>query len=253
MEYFVALISNKFLVKGMTCQSCVEKVSELLKLVPNVSDVNVNLSENSATFKSDLPVSLETVKSSLAHLTKYSVDNFTSSTLSTKSEKPEENSVSKFTTYKPLIAVFAFVLLVSFAFQIFLGSFHFHLFMNHIMAGFFIGLSFFKFLSIKAFAESFSGYDPIARRFTKYGLVYPFIEVALGLLFISGKFIQTANVITILILTVTTVGVIKRLQSKTQIQCACLGTAFSLPLSNITVFENVAMILMAAFSIFSLV
>ena len=85
---------------------------------------------------------------------------------------------------------------------------------------------------------------------TGYG---PFIELALGFLFISGKFLQIASVMTILILAVTTVGVIQRLKSKSQFQCACLGAVFSLPLSYVTVFENGAMIFMASLGVFGLV
>ena len=138
------------------------------------------------------------------------------------------------------------------AYQVSLGSFNSHLFMNHIMAGFFIGLSFFKFLDLKAFAESFSSYDPIAQRWLSYGYIYPFIELILGLLFIAGKFLLIANSATVIVLTLTTYGVYKRLQSKSSFQCACLGTTFNLPLSNVTIAENLIMIVMSLYSINSL-
>lgn len=238
------MVTNKFSVSGMTCQSCVEKISNTLKSIPEANTVNVSLSDSSVAIQSADLVSLETVKQALAALPKYSVTNF-SEQKKTVTEQLSSVKPSYFLTYKPLIVVFTFVTLVSLAFQVFHGSFHVHLFMNHIMAGFFIGLSFFKFLNLKAFAESFSGYDPLAQRFLPYGFMYPFIELALGLLFVAGKALLTANIVTILILSVTTLGVIKRLQSKSNFQCACLGTAFSLPLSRVTVFENVAMIIMA--------
>ncbi len=241
---------SKFLISGMTCQACVTKITSILKSIPQVNSVNVNLNDNSATIESDFSVSLETVKKSLAEFSKYSVASYTPQAKLAIEKLTTESS--KWTTYKPLIAVFTFVLLVSLAFQVFHGSFHLHLFMNHIMAGFFIGLSFFKFLNLKAFAESFSSYDPIAQRFLPYGFIYPFIELALGLLFIAGKGLLVANVITLLVLSITTVGVIIRLQSKGNFQCACLGAAFSLPLSAVTVFENIVMILMAVFSIINL-
>lgn len=249
------MIATKFSVKGMTCQSCVETVTAAFKSIQNVSAVEMNLSAGSATLHSSEPISLQAVKKSLADKPKYSVENFSVQPINiakTESEYSLPNSPSKFDTYKPLIIVFVFVLLVSLAYQIFASSFQFQIFMNHMMAGFFIGLSFFKFLNIKAFAESFSGYDPIAKKFLSYGLVYPFIELLTGLLFISGKFLFIANIITVVILSVTTLGVIKRLQSKTQFQCACLGTTFSLPLSNVTIFENVVMISMAAFNVLRL-
>ncbi len=120
------------------------------------------------------------------------------------------------------------------------------------MAGFFIGLSFFKFLDLNSFAEAFSNYDPLAQRISGYGRVYPFIELILGLMFISEVGFLGANIITIVILSVTTFGVIKRLQSKSKIQCACAGAGFNLPLSYVTVFENLAMIIMALYGLVKL-
>lgn len=154
-----------------------------------------------------------------------------------------------FKIYKPLAVVFAFIVLVSIAYQSTLSAFDCHLFMNHLMAGFFIGLSFFKFLDLRAFAKSFSSYDPVARRWSLYGLIYPFIELALGLMFVAGVSLRAANFMTIVILSLTTVGVYKKLQSKTESTCACLGTAFNLPLSKVTIVENVGMILMAAYNL----
>jgi hypothetical protein len=40
-------------------------------------------------------------------------------------------------------------------------------------------------------------------------------------------------------------GVIKAVANKTQIQCACLGTVFKLPMSTVTIVEDVGMVLMA--------
>ena len=41
-------------------------------------------------------------------------------------------------------------------------------------------------------------------------------------------------------------GVIQAVANKTQIQCACLGTVFKLPMSTVTIVEDVGMVLMAA-------
>jgi hypothetical protein len=118
------------------------------------------------------------------------------------------------------------------------------------MAGFFIGFSFFKFLDLKAFSDSFSSYDPIAQRFPKYGYIYPLIELLIGLLFITGKALIIANALTLIVLSITTYGVFKRLQTKSDFQCACLGTTFNLPLSNVTIAENIVMILMSMYGLF---
>jgi hypothetical protein len=56
-------------------------------------------------------------------------------------------------------------------------------------------------------------------------------------------------VLTIIFLGITTIGVIKVLNNKDQIQCACLGTAIKLPLTIATLIENGIMIVMAIITI----
>ena len=52
--------------------------------------------------------------------------------------------------------------------------------------------------------------------------------------------------LTIGIMGFSAVGVIQAVASKTQIQCACLGTVFKLPMSTVTIIEDVGMVIMAA-------
>ena len=56
-----------------------------------------------------------------------------------------------------------------------------------------------------------------------------------------------ALVLTLLILGLTTIGVVRVLLQKRQIQCACLGTALKLPMTEATFIENAVMIAMALF------
>ncbi len=241
------MTTNKFSIDGMTCESCVEKITEKLKSIPQVQTVKVDLKAKIAVLESPNGINLDQANAVLGDLPKYKISEIGSAV--SPINLVEE---SKLKTYKPLVLIFTYILLVSLSYQVYQGSFHFHIFMNHIMAGFFIGLSFFKFLDLKAFAESFSSYDPLAQRIYSYGKVYPFVELILGLMFISEIGLLSANIVTIVILSITTFGVTKRLQSKSKIQCACAGAGFNLPLSYVTVFENVAMILMAFYGLVKL-
>jgi copper chaperone CopZ len=236
----MSLESYKYFIQGMTCESCVKTITEKLGALPQVVSAQVSLEKKSVEIVAQRKIDLAEIKKSLADLPKYSVSDHPAKLTDEK---------SWFQTYKPLLIVFVFIFLFSSAYQISLYTFNSHLFMNHIMAGFFIGLSFFKFLDLKSFSESFSSYDPIAQRWLNYGYVYPFIELALGFLFISGQALLFANSLTVLVLSATTIGVYKRLQAKSPFQCACLGTTFSLPLSNLTITENVIMILMAIYGV----
>jgi len=63
-------------------------------------------------------------------------------------------------------------------------------------------------------------------------------------------FVPVALVITLVILGLTTTGVVQSLLSKRKIQCACLGTALKLPMTQATFIENTIMILMALWMLF---
>lgn len=241
-----AKLSYTYKIEGMTCGSCVEKLTQKLKAIPGVSSINVSLSAKKADIIADRVVLLREVQAAISNLPKYKAGFYDG--VETSLELPLQKNF--FQTYKPLFTVFAYILIFSAAYQISRGIFSAHLFMNHLMAGFFIGLSFFKFLDLKSFATAFSNYDPLAKKWKTYGSIYPFIEFTLGFLFIADKFLLITNITTILVLSSTTVGVYNKLKSKSQFQCACLGAGFNLPLSNITIIENLAMIVMALVGIF---
>ncbi len=126
-----------YTVQGMTCVSCVNTIQSRISTLLGVTSANVSLTHKNVQISADRNISLQDVRDSLIDLPKYSV--------SEKIVKLSEPKNSYFETYRPLLVVFIFILLVSTAFQLSLPLFSAHLFMNHIMAGFFIGFSFFKF------------------------------------------------------------------------------------------------------------
>jgi hypothetical protein len=74
----------------------------------------------------------------------------------------------------------------------------------------------------------------------------------LGIMFLSRINIILSLALTIGILGITTIGVIKVLYNKENIQCACLGTAIKLPMTIATLIENGIMIVMAIITIIQL-
>ena len=113
------------------------------------------------------------------------------------------------------------------------------------MGLYYIVFSFFKILDLKGFPESFKMYDPLAKQIPFYAKIYPFLELAIGILFLMRIQVPMALIITIIILGITTIGVTKTLLDKKAIQCACLGTALKLPMTKATFIENTIMIVMA--------
>jgi hypothetical protein len=83
------------------------------------------------------------------------------------------------------------------------------LWMRNFMAGFFIVFSFFKLLNIKGFADSYKMYDVIAGRWYSWGYIYPFVELILGIMYFLDLTPRIANITTIVVLGVSSIGVIK--------------------------------------------
>jgi hypothetical protein len=113
------------------------------------------------------------------------------------------------------------------------------------MGLFFITFSFFKFLDYRGFPASFARYDPLARRSLFYAKCYPFLETALGIAFLLSWQLPLVLVVTLIILSSTTYGVLNSLLNKSAIQCACLGTTLKLPMTEATLIENGIMIIMS--------
>jgi len=113
------------------------------------------------------------------------------------------------------------------------------------MAGFFLVFSFFKLLDLPSFAASYSSYDVLAKRWFGWGYIYPFVELGLGILYLLNYQMFITNIITVLVMGISSIGVFQSLLAKRKIRCACLGAVFNLPMSTITLIEDLLMVLMA--------
>jgi hypothetical protein len=157
-----------------------------------------------------------------------------------------EGSAEKPTSYYPLALILFFLLGTVALCEIASGSFDAMRAMGHFMAGFFLVFSFFKLLDLRAFADAYGMYDVVARKWPVYGFVYPFIELALGAAYLTHFAPVVTNVITLVVMGASLVGVVKALTAKRQIRCACLGTVFNLKMSVVTFVEDGLMLVMAA-------
>ncbi len=147
--------------------------------------------------------------------------------------------------YWPLLLILAFIFwYVSFRSSI-VRVYTFKLFLNDFMAAFFMIFGMLESFSSKVFEESFRKYDPIAWRIPSYGKLYPILLLIFGLLLHFHTFEIWISIFTIFMFGAQTYGIIKVLKRKEKIQCACIGTKFTLPLSWVTVVENSIMVLMA--------
>jgi hypothetical protein len=156
---------------------------------------------------------------------------------------PMEDEKSKLQQLKPLLLIFFYITTGSVMLNY--NDWYWSEFMLDFMGLFYIVFGFFKMLDLKGFPESFKMYDPLTKRIPIYGKVYPFIETALGLMFLIRFEVKIALIATIIVLGITTIGVTKTLLDKKAIRCACLGTALKLPMTEATFIENTIMIIMA--------
>lgn len=167
--------------------------------------------------------------------------------VTTAFDEPEK---SWFSTYKPLLTVFGYITGISFLAAWQDGILNGMQFMQFFMAGFFLAFSFFKILDIAGFADSYSGYDLLAKRWKGYGYIYPFIELALGIAYLIGFQPYATNIVTIFVMGFSTIGVMQSVFNKQKIRCACLGTGFNLPMTTVTIIEDLLMVAMAVAMLF---
>ena len=229
----------QYKISGMTCSSCVATVTKAIESIRNVKNVTVSLDPGLAVIESNEDVSVDVIQSMLPN--KFSVKAFEYyGEVNTNAKEPYLAKLF------PLILILSYISLTSIIINF--GRSLDDLMMDF-MGIFFIVFSFFKFLDYKSFPNSFAMYDPLAKALPLYGWIYPFIETILGLMFLFRFQLFTSIIITILLLSITTYGVVNVLKNKQTIQCACLGTAIKLPMTIATLVENGIMIIMALISI----
>ncbi len=224
-----------FKISGMTCNGCKLSVEDNLNSIDGVEEVYVDLTKQEAVIHSKRPISLSSISDSLPP--KYRV------TETANIENIGTIKVSKFAQLKPLFIILAYISITSLLLN--LKNWNSTNAMLDFMGLFYIIFSFFKILDIKGFSISFRMYDPLAKKVSLYGTIYPFIEVLLGIMFLTRSEVEAALILSIIVLGITSVGVTQTLLNKKSIKCACLGTTLKLPMTEATFIENALMITMA--------
>lgn len=226
------MAQQTYSISGMHCGACVKRLESVL--APLADRVTVTLKPPQAVLEGTKPIPFEQVKQAVESAGNYTASEEQPAPVS--ASMPEEPKDS----YYPLGVLVAYILLVAS-----LVSSDLHGWMNAIMAGFFLTFSAFKFLNLKGFADAYSTYDLLAKRWHGYGFMYPFLELGLGISYLTGFAPFATNLFTVLLMGFSSLGVITALRKKQQIRCACLGTTLNLPMSTVTLVEDLTMVLMA--------
>ncbi len=228
-------MKTTFKISGMTCNGCRSTVENKLSSLDGINNVQVDLTNGEAIVYSKNPISFSLISNSLP--SKYKVIS---------KRDAQDNEIiksSKIKQLRPLFIILGYISVTSILLNF--RNWNSTNAMLDFMGLFYIIFSFFKILDIKGFSSSFKMYDPLAKKITTYGYIYPFIEILLGLMFLTRIEVNIALLITIIILGITSVGVTQTLLNKKKINCACLGTTLKLPMTEATFIENAIMIIMA--------
>lgn len=216
-------------IEGMTCEGCVASVEHAIAQLPNVHRVSANLKTGTVEVRYQQSFDVNEIKAVLPP--KYAlVEDITT-------------APSKAKQLYPLGLIFLF--LIGGTLIIHYPTFVIRDVLPDFMGLFFVVFSFFKYLDLRGFQSSFRRYDPLAKAIPFYAWLYPFLELSLGVLFLMRLELQFALWLTVAILGITTIGVVKVLLSKKEIDCACLGSVLKLPMTEATLIENALMIAMA--------
>jgi cation transport ATPase len=240
-------MTHVYNISGMTCNGCKASVEKSISALENVENIFVDLENEVAEITMKSHIAIHVLQGALS-------EKFT---ISEKKENKKEEEISavdfkedqksELEPLFPLFLIFGFI--TTAPILIHRNPWSTSEFMLTFMGLFYVVFSFFKLLDVKGFADSFAMYDPLANIIPKYGLIYPFIELALGVFFLMRFQILSALIITFIILGITTVGVTKSLLDKKTIKCACLGSVLNLPMTKATFIENSIMIVMAVFMV----
>ena len=154
--------------------------------------------------------------------------------------QPEEGE----TSYQPVLAIFgiAFMLALAISWYVFETVFTVQ------AAEWFVSLSMAllaiqKLQDLRSFSTMFLNYDLLARRWVRYGYIYPFGEALAGILMVAHVLPIISVPVALFIGTVGAVSVFKAVYvDKRELKCACVGGNSNVPLGFVSLTENLFMI-----------
>ncbi|QEC76815.1 heavy-metal-associated domain-containing protein [Mucilaginibacter ginsenosidivorax] len=237
-------MTHTYNITGMTCTGCRAKVQSLLSQVNHIQKVDISLAEGTADITMNRHVATADLQEALAAYPKYQITDTAPHHPDTLAIVDNTGNKTWLQTYKPILLIFGYITVVAFIAGYHAKSFDIMTAMRIFMSGFFLVFSFFKLLDVEGFADSYAMYDVVARKWHGWGRLYVFIELGLGLAFAFNFTPYIVNIVTIVIMSISLIGVLKSVVSKQQIRCACLGAVFNLPMSTVTIIEDGLMIAM---------
>lgn len=227
---------HTYTVTGMTCDSCVATVTKRLSGQVGIDTVTVTLTPPQVIV-SGTEVSPDWLNSHLEG-TKFIVFDTT----------PKKRWLEKLRFYRPLIVV-ASIAVIFAVIQTTLVGWSEHAFMQYLMAGYFIFFGALKIIGWRGFVASYRQYDDIAKLSRVYAVLYPLLEIGIGVAYYIGVQWLPFDLFVSLLMSQKAFSTLRTVRRGDLVQCACLGSFFSIPVTRVTVFEDVLMAVMALYMI----
>ena len=155
-------------------------------------------------------------------------------------------------SYRPVIAVFAVAALMALATSwAAMGNFATLHAVEWFIAFAMCLLAMLKLQDVESFSAMFLNYDLLAKRYVPYSYVYPYAELAAGVLMVSGALVWLSVPIALFIGTIGAVSVFKAVYiDRRELKCACVGGDSNVPLGFVSLTENLMMVAMAVWMAF---
>lgn len=238
---------QQYEVIGMHCESCVTRIQQALTTTSGVAEASVTLEPPRATVLVKEGVDLSGLRKSVRAVGKYDLEPIEVSVgqETTRSIEDADTGEPRESLY-PLLLILGFVAGVTGLVAVRTGTFGAKAVMANFMAGFFIVFGFFKLLDIRGFVTTYRRYDLVAKAVPAWAWVYPFLELLLGTAYILAFAPVSTNLVTLVVMLTGATGVGKALFDKQRIHCACLGTVLNLPMTTVSLVEDLGMAAMAA-------
>jgi len=238
-------MEHVYTIEEMHCQSCVDRIGEAIGSIPGVVSSRVTWQPPRATVAMDRHVPLVELQNAVRLQGEYTLQPADEGA-ATKARLEQGATVTGKESLYPLGLIVGYLLGMVLLFAGVHGDFSLSFLMTRFMGGFFVAFSFFKFLDLRGFAEAYRSYDIIAGAVPSWGFAYPFLEAGLGVAYLAGLYPVATRLVTLFVMAVGSIGVLRAVRLKSDIRCACLGTVLNLPLTKVTLVEDVGMAVMAA-------
>lgn len=232
-------------IEGMHCAACIEKIKSAL--LPHFKVTEITLNPPILQIDADKPPLLSDLNTHISSAGKYNLQP-ASNAENTPLNTSDINQTG-LSAYYPIFLIAAYIVGVASINNFHWQEINWQGWMYQFMAGFFLVFSAFKLLDIRGFADGYATYDLLAKRWHTYGYIYPFLELGLGILYLTQWLPTATQLATVIIMGFSSIGVINSLLKKQKFQCACLGTILKVPLSSITLIEDLTMVVLAALSL----